>query len=161
MVKTMEPSFEKLLVKLAEAEVRFIVVGGLAVTLNGYVRLTEDVDFVVERSEGNLLRLIKMLGSFGEGFGGELEVGDFSDKPGAIRVIEASIDSQMDIFTVIGGFYFEDLIDESEVAKVGDCQFRYASKAQMIEIKQSSPRDKDKIDVSALKQLLKDPDAFQ
>ena len=43
----MEPSFEKLLVTLARAEVRFIVVGGLAVSLNGYVRLTEDVDFVV------------------------------------------------------------------------------------------------------------------
>ena len=46
--KTMEPSFEKLLVTLARAEVRFIVVGGLAVSLNGYVRLTEDVDFVVD-----------------------------------------------------------------------------------------------------------------
>ena len=33
--KMMEPSFEKLLVRLAEADIRFIVVGGLAVTLNG------------------------------------------------------------------------------------------------------------------------------
>ena len=32
----MEPSFEKLLVKLAEAKVRFVVVGGIAVTLQGY-----------------------------------------------------------------------------------------------------------------------------
>ncbi len=34
----MEPSFEKLLVLLAEARVRFILVGGLAVTFLGYVR---------------------------------------------------------------------------------------------------------------------------
>lgn len=39
----MEPSFEKLLVLLAERGVRFILVGGVAVTLQGYVRLTEDV----------------------------------------------------------------------------------------------------------------------
>jgi hypothetical protein len=32
----MEPSFEKLLAKLAEADVRFVVVGGIAVTLQGY-----------------------------------------------------------------------------------------------------------------------------
>lgn len=39
----MEPSFEKLLVLLADAEVDFVLVGGLAVTLQGYVRFTEDV----------------------------------------------------------------------------------------------------------------------
>jgi len=41
---TMEPSFEKLLARLADAAVEFVVVGGVAVTLNGYTRLTEDVD---------------------------------------------------------------------------------------------------------------------
>ena len=40
---TMEHSFEKLLGRLAEGDVRFILVGGLAVALHGYVRLTEDV----------------------------------------------------------------------------------------------------------------------
>jgi hypothetical protein len=40
----MEPSFEKLLVHLAKGDVDFILVGGLAVTLQGYVRFTEDVD---------------------------------------------------------------------------------------------------------------------
>jgi len=39
----MEHSFEKLLGRLAEGDVRFILVGGLAVALHGYVRLTEDV----------------------------------------------------------------------------------------------------------------------
>jgi predicted nucleotidyltransferase len=43
----MEPSFEKLLVLLAERGVRFVVVGGIAVTLQGYVRLTEDVDLLI------------------------------------------------------------------------------------------------------------------
>ncbi|NRB73415.1 MAG: hypothetical protein HRU46_03570 [Verrucomicrobiales bacterium] len=42
--KTMEPSFEKLLVGLSKAKDDFVLVGGLAVSLNGYVRLTEDVD---------------------------------------------------------------------------------------------------------------------
>ena len=40
--QTMEPSFEKLLVILAEARVDFVIVGGVAVTLHGYIRLTED-----------------------------------------------------------------------------------------------------------------------
>jgi hypothetical protein len=39
----MEPSFEKLLGLLAEAGMDFIVVGWIAVSIQGYVRLTEDV----------------------------------------------------------------------------------------------------------------------
>ncbi len=35
----MEPSFAKLLAELADHDVSFIVVGGVAVTLHGYVRL--------------------------------------------------------------------------------------------------------------------------
>lgn len=38
----MEPVFEKLLGLLAEADVQFIVVGGVAVTLNDYPKLTLD-----------------------------------------------------------------------------------------------------------------------
>ena len=38
----MEASFEKLLVLLAKGGVRFVVVGGVAVAIQGYVRLTED-----------------------------------------------------------------------------------------------------------------------
>ncbi len=157
----MEPSFEKLLVRLAEAEIRFIVVGGLAVTLNGYVRLTEDVDFVVDTSEDNLLALIQCLREFGEGFGGQLTMDDFGSEPGAIRVIEATEDCQMDIFTLIGGFPFSELVSDSEVATVGAASFHYASKQQLIDIKSSSPREKDKIDISAMKQLIEDPDAFR
>lgn len=40
----MEPTFEKLLALLTASGVRFLVVGGVAVILNGYVRLTEDID---------------------------------------------------------------------------------------------------------------------
>lgn len=43
----MEPSFEKLLGLLAESRVQFVVVGGVAVTLYGYIRLTDDIDLLV------------------------------------------------------------------------------------------------------------------
>lgn len=47
----MEPSFAKLLGLLADANVKFVLVGGLAVTLQGYVRFTEDVDMLIEWKE--------------------------------------------------------------------------------------------------------------
>jgi hypothetical protein len=39
--------FEKLLANLARGAVDFAVVGGVAVSLNGFVRATEDVDILV------------------------------------------------------------------------------------------------------------------
>ena len=84
----MDTPYEKLLAKLARAEVKFIIVGGVAVALNGFVRTTEDVDILIEASADNVGRLLDELKEFGEGYARELSPGDFSDSEGAIRIIE-------------------------------------------------------------------------
>ena len=68
----MDTPYEKLLAKLARAEIKFIIVGGVAVALNGFVRTTEDVDILIESSSGNVARLLDELGNFGEGHAREL-----------------------------------------------------------------------------------------
>jgi hypothetical protein len=153
--KMMEPSFEKLLARLAEAEVEFLLVGGLAVALNGYVRLTEDVDILVQTSPGNLVRLLDVLSAFGEGHGGDLTTADFDDEPGAIRVVEESESCQVDIFTVMAGGKYEDFISDAETTRLRGLAVRYASKLTLIRFKSGSVREKDRIDVIALTGLLK------
>jgi len=156
----MEPSFEKLLVHLIGDEVDFIVVGELAVTLNGYVRLTEDVDILVDLSPESLTRLIDSLGRFGEGFGGKMKPADITPEPGAVRIIEESEQCQVDIFSCLDGLFYNDFIDGAETSTVGGKLFRYASKSQLIRFKSSSVREKDRLDVSALEQLIENPRAF-
>jgi hypothetical protein len=51
----MPETFESLLVKLSHAGVDFLVVGGVAVCLNGFVRTTHDLDLLVEASPENIL----------------------------------------------------------------------------------------------------------
>jgi hypothetical protein len=63
----MDTPYEKLLAKRAGAEVKFIIVGGVAVALNGFVRTTEDVDILIESSAENVTRLLNELRNFGEG----------------------------------------------------------------------------------------------
>ena len=84
----MDTPYEKLLAKLARAEVKFIIVGGVAVALNGFVRTTEDVDILIEASADNVSRLLDELEEFGEGYARELSPADFCDSEGAIRIIE-------------------------------------------------------------------------
>jgi hypothetical protein len=50
-----------LLEALNEAEVRFVVIGGIAVGAHGYVRGTEDLDVVPDPDPGNLARLTEVL----------------------------------------------------------------------------------------------------
>jgi hypothetical protein len=53
--------YEKLLVALVRAGVDFAVVGGVAVSMNGFVRATEDVDVIVGSSPENLHKLLACL----------------------------------------------------------------------------------------------------
>jgi hypothetical protein len=45
---------ERLLRLLAGAEIRFLIVGGIAATVHGSTQLTEDLDVVYDRSPDNL-----------------------------------------------------------------------------------------------------------
>ncbi|MEO6786264.1 MAG: nucleotidyl transferase AbiEii/AbiGii toxin family protein [Chthoniobacteraceae bacterium] len=105
----MEPPFEKLLACLAESGVRFVLVGGLAVALHGYVRLTEDVDILLDPSDDNLRRFLACLSCFGEGYARELSPADFTDEEGAVRIVEESEHCQLDVFTRMAGLHYADL----------------------------------------------------
>lgn len=53
--------FERALSVLAGARTRFVIVGGLAVTIHGSSYVTFDLDFCYERDPENLLRLAQAL----------------------------------------------------------------------------------------------------
>jgi predicted nucleotidyltransferase len=156
----MEPSFAKLLAKLAEARVRFIVVGGVAVTLNGYARLTEDVDVLVQGSRPNIETLLAVLSDYGEGFARELSVDDFNDEEGAIRIVEETEQCQIDVFTRMSGLHYEDFVPDAGHVDVAGKDVLFASKATLIRLKSGSVREKDRLDVMALQKLAADPHAL-
>ena len=54
--------FRALIQALCSSEVRFVLVGGVAATLHGSARLTQDVDIVYSRDGGNLGRIAAALG---------------------------------------------------------------------------------------------------
>ena len=156
----MEPSFEKLLVLLAEGGIEFVLVGGVAVTLHGYVRLTEDVDILLEDSNDNVSQLLAVLADYGEGFARELSLADFTPEEGAIRIVEEIEQCQIDIFTRMSGLTYSDLNKDAEFFQLGDKSIQYASKAALIQLKSKSVREKAQMDARALRQLADDPEAF-
>lgn len=156
----MEPSFGKLLVLLADARVDFVLVGGLAVTLQGYVRFTEDVDVLIDAAVPNVRRMLAALTNYGEGFARELVVGDFTEEEGAIRIVEEAESCQIDVFTVMAGFRYADIVKDADEFIIDGRAIRYASKHSLIRWKEASVREKDKLDAAALRRLLENPSAF-
>ncbi len=56
--------FPRLLQALSEAGVEHLIVGGLAATIHGSARLTQDLDVVYDRATDNLERLVRALGPY-------------------------------------------------------------------------------------------------
>ena len=143
--------FEKLLAELERHDVDFAVVGGLAVILNGYPRVTVDADILVHDEPDNIRKLLDCLAGWGEGWARELKVEDFVPQEGSIRVME---DFDLDIFTRMRGHSLEEFRPRLRYLEIGDVRIPYLSAEDLITLKQDSWREKDKIDVAALKEIL-------
>ena len=139
--------FEGLLMRLSDGEVKFIVVGGVACALNGFVRATDDLDILVDASENNIKKMLKILKGWGKGYAHELEVSDFPVSSGAIRLIE---DFPLDIFTILNEKTYNELLTDTGISEKG---IYYLNKKALIDIKKNSYRERDKIDVLALQKL--------
>jgi len=146
----MTNGFERLLVDLIRESVHFIVVGGLAVAYCGYVRATDDLDLLVEASEENIHRLLRVLREFGEGAARELDRADFTTEEGAIRVVE---DFPVDIFTQMSGHTYADLLPMTATQSIHGDELRHLNVDGLILLKKDSLRPKDQLDVQALRQI--------
>src|SRR5436190_8016129 len=125
--------FEKLLVELARASVDFAVVGGVAVSLNGFVRATDDVDIIVGESPENIGKLLASLSGWGEGWARELTVEEFVPQEGSIRVME---DFDLDIFTRMRGRSLEDFRPRLRYLQVGGVRIPYLAAVDLIFLKE-------------------------
>lgn len=143
--------FEKLLADLARAGVDFAVVGGVAVILNGYPRLTVDVDILAHPAPENLRRLLDCLKNWGEGWARELTVEDFALEQGSVRVME---EFDLDIFVKMRGKTLDDFRPTLRYLESDGARIPYLSPADLIFLKQGSWREKDQLDVTAMQEIL-------
>jgi hypothetical protein len=143
--------FGKLLVALAQKKVDFAVAGGLAVIFNGYDRLTLDADILIDDRPENIQKLIECLSDWGEGWARELKVEDFIPQEGSIRVME---EFDLDIFTRMRGKALDDFRPRLRELKVGETSVNYLSPNDLIFLKKDSWREKDRLDVLAMQEIL-------
>ena len=145
--------FEKLLAGLVRAKVDFAVVGGVAVILNGYDRQTRDLDIIVHSDPENVRRLLAFLVTWGEGWARELGLGDFQAlEEGSLRIME---EFDLDVFVRMRGLSLDDFRPRLRYLQSDEVHIPVIAPEDLIHCKEASWRDKDKLDVSAMREILR------
>lgn len=84
----MQGPIEAVLSALERADVRYLVVGGVAVVLHGHLRTTADLDLVVQLQPGNVDRAVSALASVGLRPRAPVPFSTFTDPTSRRRLID-------------------------------------------------------------------------
>jgi predicted nucleotidyltransferase len=145
----------ELLARLIEADVRFVLVGGLAVNAWGYLRATRDVDFVPDPDPENLARLDAVL----RDLGGKVDVDGKLLAGTAIstflrtgdRTLVATELGQVDVLQGLPQVPpFAALEEKAKDVDLDGLAVRVCSLEHLIQMKRSSERARDREDLAAL-----------
>lgn len=80
-------AFEAVARSLADGQVRFMVVGGLAIQAHGLDRVTYDIDLVIQLESGNVLRAFEALKLAGYQAAVPVQAAEFADRATRERLL--------------------------------------------------------------------------
>jgi hypothetical protein len=160
-------SFEAIVSALQDADVRYLVAGGLAVNVYGYLRYTKDVDFVVQLLPENIIRTFAALRTLGYKPLVPITAEQFSDatlreswiRDKGMKVLQFWSDNHLetpiDVF-VSEPFDFDEEYQHALFKPLGHLSVRFVSIPTLIKMKQATGRPEDKIDIEFLQKRLKE-----
>ena len=157
--------FEAIFKELDRRQIRYLVIGGIAVNLHGFARATGDLDIMLWLEEGNLEKFVAM-------------VKFLKMKPRAPVPLESFLDLQqrnkwikekgMKVFSVYNPkkeiehidimlenyISFDRAYQNREVVSAVGIKISVLSIPDLIKLKKIAGRERDKIDIQALKQIM-------
>ena len=142
-----------LLRALQKFEVKYILVGGFATNLHGFIRTTADIDIWIKDDSHNRKNLRKAINELGLGDFEELETTDLI--PGWTSIY---LDSgfELDIMTYIAGFdknSFDTCYQMAVEAIIAEISVKFLHINHLLDSKKLTNRQKDIIDVDELEKI--------
>jgi len=145
----MYPDFKELLSRFNARKVKYLVVGGYAVSFHAQPRATKDLDIFIGADAANAAVVYAALAEFGAPLDG-LTPGDFVEKGKFYRIGVPPL--MIDIFSEISGVDFEAAWEKRvSVAIDEDLQVHFIDAESLIAAKLASGRPEDLADVEALR----------
>jgi hypothetical protein len=127
--------------------VRYVLIGGFAVILHGFVRTTKDVDLLVDPAPDNVRALKRALGTLPDNAISMIE----DDEVGKYKVVRIADEIVIDLLSEACGItYHEAMQGGVEARRLEDVDVPVAGKRLLIRMKQTV-RDSDRTDVQYLR----------
>ena len=139
-----------LLTRFQAEGVHYILVGGQAVRLNGFVRATEDLDILLPSSIENGRRVIRALGFLPSSK--DLREEWFEVAAGEPENIRVADELLVDLLFAANGQTYEGLQDHVRTITIDGVEIRTLDIEGLLKTK-TDYRDKDRIDREALERL--------
>lgn len=158
------PLFEPIFAALSRHGGRYVVVGGVAVVLHGHVRLTADLDLVVDLEPEAARRTVEALGGLGLVPRAPVPAVQFADparRQEWVRAKGMAVFSlydpgspllTVDLF-VEPPLPFDELWERAEVMAIGGVEVRVAAIADLVRMKEAVARPRDLEDVERLREI--------
>ncbi len=136
---------------LNKNEVKYILIGGYAVIINGVNRTTGDMDILIERNVQNAEKVLKVIDDFGLGSIG-FTVNDLMEEDNIVQM--GRIPYRIDILNTIPGVKFEEAYSESRLYTEDGIDIRCIHINHLISNKLAVKRNKDLADAKALQKIV-------
>ncbi len=131
-------------------EVSYVLVGGFAVNFHGYVRSTQDIDFLVMPSPENARNVMKALEDFG--FGGAGIPPEYFEREGT--VVHLGVEpNRIDLLTTLLGVPNGRIFENAERADFGGITLNIISFTDLLSVKRHSERPRDLADADELEKV--------
>ena len=141
---------EDLILLFNKHKVNYMLVGGFAVICYGYIRTTQDIDFLLFPSVDNSKKVMNALTEFGFGNAG-IPIKYFQREGTAIHIgVEPN---RIDFLTCLQGVSNDILFQNMTQIKFQDKLFNVISKKDLIQCKKATGRAKDLADVEELEKI--------
>lgn len=131
-----------------KAGAHYLVIGGVACVLHGYVRATTDVDILIERTPENAAAVLRGLATVGYGFAREWSAEDILKRP--ITII--GDDPAVDVFTVAWSVKYDGAVRRSSVVEVEGVRIPLIGIDDLIATKRTG-RLQDAADIEVLEEI--------
>ena len=151
------PELEDLLAlcrSLNREDVRYLLIGGFAVILHGFVRTTKDIDLLVDPSDANVQAIKRALSTLPDNAVEDVAPSDVREHT-VVRVADEIVVDLM--ASACGVAYDEALRHDVEERRIDDVVIPLAGKRSLIRMK-DTVRDSDRMDVRFLETLLREED---
>lgn len=126
---------------------KYMVVGGMAVIQHGYLRATEDIDFLIESSRENQVKVCDALRTLPDQAILELGDADLRD----YVVVRVADEIMVDIMLAACGVSFEEAASGVQIVEMQGVPIPFADPATLLRMKQTF-REKDAADRLFLRQ---------